>query len=64
MSSRYKPNPIVAAPATPETCAGDLRATRFDRDEAAGRARDQFAFAGMAARGDGPHALDDGEDTQ
>jgi hypothetical protein len=63
MSSRYQPNPIVLAPATPEACAGDLRATRLARDEAAGRARDQFAFAGMAARGADPRAAVDEAET-
>jgi hypothetical protein len=47
-----RPNRILAEPATPETCAADLR-TSDEQDVAAGAARDQSAFTRMAAA---PHS--------
>jgi hypothetical protein len=54
-----QPNVIASQPATPQSCAGDLRGTQYERDTAAGRARDQLAFTGMAARGELAPDLDD-----
>jgi hypothetical protein len=62
--SRFRANRIVAEAATPQSCAGDLRGTQFERDTAAGLARDQFAFTGMAARGELSPDLDDDAEPQ
>ncbi|MFR0354139.1 hypothetical protein [Streptomyces sediminimaris] len=48
-------------PSTPEACASDLR-TKQERTAAAGAARDQFAFTGIAARGHDTRAADDPDD--
>ncbi|MFH9013986.1 hypothetical protein ACH4C6_21725 [Streptomyces sp. NPDC017943] len=45
-----RPNPILAEPATPETCAGDLRSPS-EQQAAAGAARDQAAFGRINAAG-------------
>lgn len=46
--SLFKPNKILAEPATPEACAGDLR-SKGERLVQAGEARSQFADARQTA---------------
>lgn len=48
MSRKAQPNRIMSEPATPATCAADLR-SKSEQQLAAGEARSQFADARQSA---------------